>query len=228
MTTAQEVYDSVRQRLGIMARRREQGVPTPNQADQSSLLERYLADGLSELGTRTDRLTQNVVLQTTANQGYVDRPPHIYTLDEAAIHHSGSAFPLTVKDGQELAKLARQPNPTTERPTEIGAYAGKFWFWGVPDDQYDVDMQVQLNGEFTASGAPAADEPPLLDTYVEVVPTELERALVAYVIYEWLKDNGNAEMAETALGWFESRLAKHQNEPVHQSSATREYNPLSL
>lgn len=228
MTTAQEVYDSMRERLGIMARRRDQAVPTPNQADEDTLLERYLSDGLSELGTRTDRLTHNVQLQTMQGQGYVDRPPHIYTLDEAAIHHSGSAFPLTVTDGQELAKRARQPQPKTERPTEIGAYAGKIWFWGVPDDQYDVDMQVQLNGEFTASGTPAADEPPLLDTYVELVPAELERALVAYMTYEWLKDNGNGQLAETALGWFESRLAKHQNEPVHQSRATRNYNPLSL
>ena len=227
MTTATDVYESVRDRIGVMARRRERSVPTPTEADHD-LLGRYLSDGLSEVGTRTDRLTHNVVLETTQGQAFLPRPPHIYTLDEGTVQDGGSAFDLDVVDGQEVAKRARQPNPTTTRPGEIGAYAGKLWFWGVPDGVYTVDLQVQLNGEYSASTPVADDEPPTLDQYVALVPKELERALVAFVTSEWLRDLSRVELADLALQWFESRLAKHQNEPIHQSTATRPYNPLSL
>jgi len=227
MTTATDVYESVRDRIGVMARRRDQSVPTPTEADHD-LLKRYLSDGLSELGSRTDRLTDNVVIETAAGQAFLPRPPHIYTLDEATVQDGGTAYELDVTDGQEVAKRARQPDPARRRPQEIGAYAGKLWFWQVPDDTYTVDLQVQLSGEYSESTPVADDEPPTLDQYVTQVPKELDRALVAFVTSEWLDDLSQVELANKAFQWFESRLAKHQDEPIQQSTATRPYNPLSL
>lgn len=226
MTSASDLYEQVRQRLGTLARVLGQDLTSPTK-QEIPVLEGYAGDAIGEIAKVTDRLNASVQLFTTPNQEYVDRPEHMDVIDEIAVHYDGTPYKIDIRDGQSVAQDARTPNADTDRPTRIGAYEGRLYLYPVPDKEYTLDIQFQMNGAYSESN-PASDEPPLLDTLVERVPNELERALTAYVMSEWLKDTGQAEAAQRPATRFVRLINRYEDEPIHQSDATVKYNPLSL
>ena len=227
MTSASDLYDQVRQRLGTLARVLQRDLVAPTE-DDIPLLEGYAGDAIGQLAKVTDRLNQSVQLTTTGGQAYVERPEHMDVIDEVHVYDSGTPYELDIEDGQIVAADARMPSADSDRPCRLGAYEGRLYLYPIPDDQYTIDVQFQMNGAFSTSDNPGATEPPTLDTLVDRVPNELERALTAYVMAEWLKWSGQADAAQRPETRFVRDINRYEDEPIHQSDATVEYNPLSL
>lgn len=227
LTTASDVYTQVRERIGVLARRFEDPLATPSDSDETEL-EIYLEDAISELTKVSNRYTQSLTLTTTPSQEWVQRPPHVDVIEEASVWDGGSAYVLDIEDGQEVARSGRAPDADSDRPECMGAYEGRLYLYPIPDAEYDLDLQVQLNGA-AGSGAPAGpQDPPQLDTYVDRTPTELERALVAYVTAEWLRDTGMPEASQIPARRFERDKRRYQDEPVRKSATERPYKPLGF
>jgi len=226
LTTTDELYDEVRTRIGKLARRIEEPLANPSPNDEDALKE-YTSDGIHRVAKVTDRLNTSAQLFTTPSKEFVERPEHMDVIDEVALYDAGTPYELDIEDGQVVARDARAPNATEDRPCRLGAYDGKLYLYPVPDKEYPIDVQFQMNGAFSDS-SPAADEPPLLGTLVERVPAELSRALVYYVMAEWLKDTGSPEAAQSPRTSFVRDINRWEDEPIAQSDATVKYNPLSL
>lgn len=224
--TATDLFDRVKASIGEAAKKDERSFPVPN-AEDDDRLQALASDAISEIAKKTDRLTTAFQTVTTPGQAYLPRPAHVDVIDEANVFDGGSSYPLDVQNGHETAQLGRQPNPDEDRPNCIGAYDSRIWFYPVPDQEYTIDLYVEMNGEYSDS-SPADDEPPLFDDLVGKVPKDLERALVAYTSGEWLRLMGYPEIGQSYLQRFYRDVRSYDTEPIQQSRATVEYNPLSL
>jgi len=227
LTTATEVYDRVRTQVGKLARRAGRELMTPSNEDEDAL-ELYLEDAISEICTITERMRTSVQLATVPSQEYVERPPYLFMVEEASIYDGGTSYGLEVESGPNVARWSRAPDADEGRPTHIGAHDGQLYLWPIPQTEYTVDLQITYNG-LTADAAPSGpQDPPQLDTMVEQVPKELNRALAGYVTAEWLEEIGEPEVAQKAAQRFETDVRRFKDEPVHDSTATRPYRPLGF
>jgi len=227
LTTEADVYDRVRTQIGKLARRAGRSLMTPSESDEDAL-RLYLEDALSEIATITERLNASLQLPTVAGQGYLERPPHLYAVDEAAVFEGDSAYPIDVEGGADVAQLARTPKPEKGRPCELGPYQGRLYFWPVPDAEYTIDLQIRWNGTVGDTAPAGPQDPPQVDTVVDRVPGELERALAGYVTGEWLEEIGEAKVAKRAMSRFERDVRRFRDEPVHDSTSTVTYRPLGF
>ena len=224
LTSVADVLDRVKERIGLLARRMDAVLMTPNELEDP-ILTSYVAEGIREVATRTQRLVSTIELSTTAGQGYVARPPHLHVVEKADVYDTG-ACALRLVDGEEVARVVPQAEPTSARPQVIGAREQRLYLYPVPDEAYPLRLQAVLNG---ASGTtPPVDdsEPPTLDTYVTLVPTELERALVAYVTAEWFRDAGYGQAAERPAARFREDLERHGSRSVQRAHYDRSPNYL--
>lgn len=232
MTSATDLFDRVRKRLGTLGRgwggeaESARRMVAPSDED-TQLLEIYAGDGIGELAKVTDRLNASMQLTTTPSQEYIDRPEHLDVIDEIAVFDGGTGYDVEIKDGQVVASDARVPHADEGRPDTVGAYEGRLYLYPIPDDEYTIDVQFQMNGAYS-DNSPSATDPPLLDTLVDRVPNELERALTAYVTAQWLKDMEEHEAAAQEERRFVRDINRYEDEPIHQSTAEVPYNPLSL
>jgi hypothetical protein len=253
--SASDVYDRVKRRIGLLARRQHDELLTPTDEDDD-VLQSYLEEGLRRLATVTGRLEDTVVLGTVDGRPRIFRPSHIYLVQEAEIYDNGSSYNLDLKDGQEIARKAQAPDATKGRPCEIGTHGVGYWLWPVPDsDNYEIRLQVQMNGTFTTTGTlrtehelvdedgtqlydedgiplavvtfDKADAPDLNDV-VNAVPQELHRAMIEYVVAEWFADVGQLELAARPRQLFEQEIRRYKTDPNRQRTATRPYNPLGF
>jgi hypothetical protein len=229
LTSSADVYDRVRTQIGKLARRVEEELTFPSERDEDAL-KIYLGDALSEIATVTERINTSVQLVTVPGQEYLDRPPHLHVLQEAAVYDGATAYEACKQDGVEVARWSRAPDADTGRPTHIGAYDDRLYFWPIPDTEYTVDLQATHNGAVADNGNPPAgpQDPPELDTVVAKVPPELDRALAGYVTAEWLKETGTPDAGQEAAERFVRDIRRHKHEPVHDSTATRPYRPLGF
>lgn len=247
----QDVYDRVRRKIGVLARRHEMELTAPTEDDEVSL-QAYLEDSLSELAVETERYRKEVTVRTSTN-AFVPRPDFVHHLHVAQIHHEGEAFDLDVTDGRDVATWSRRPNPETGRPTKIGAFGERLYLWPVPDQEYLIDMLCSLNGStgspgsapvetetswfflrptqlfpFGSTSSASGPSPPTLGRLLGMTPRELHKAVVAYVTAEWLIDIGEPEIAADPEQRFETDLRDYDQEPIEPSTGERDYNPLGL
>lgn len=249
MQTASDVYLQAKRRVGVLAKRGEDPQLALDDVHET-MLEVYLKDGLREVAKRTDRLTASLTLSFSSGDAWMERPSHIDVIEEAQALDSGTAYDVSVESGAETARKARAPSPETGRPCEIGHHGGRLWVWPVPDGDYEIQIEAILNGEVpqgafvnaltqpapslnsvSVSGAAVTvsyQPTSRLDLVVAAVPPELERAVVAYVVAEWLSDNAERELAQKPRRRFERDLRKYDTDPMRDTTATRSYNPLSI
>lgn len=227
LTTEAGVYDRVKTQLGKLSRRLEAPLVQPSESDEDAL-QIYLEDALSEIATITERVNTSVQLSTIPGQAYVPRPSYVHMLQKGAVYDGSTAYELKKQDGADVARWSRAPDAEEGRPTHIGAYESRLYFWPVPDTEYTTDLQVTYNGDVSDTAPAGPQDAPQIDTVVEHVPAELDRALAAYVTAEWLKEIGQPEVAAEATERFERDVRRFKEEPVHQSTSTRKYNPLGL
>jgi hypothetical protein len=226
-SSASDVLDDVKERVGRLAKRAQDPTLAPDSADDSEL-ESYLKEALKEICGQTARIETTTTPQTTASQGYVALPSHIDHIQEAQVYDSGTAYPLDIAPGVEVAKAAQAPDATEGRPSCAGSHAGKLWLYEVPDAQYDLWIAATMNGATDPKPQPGDDTvPPGLDALTDRIPAELETALVAYVAGQWLKSDA-PELAATELKTFRSTTKRYDADPQAPTTSERPYNPLGL
>lgn len=76
--------------------------------------------------------------------------------------------------------------------------------------------------------APAPQSAPPLSDYLRQLPPELRRALVDYVLGEWLSEIGQVERGQQRLQRAYATMDSYTSEPRAPSTAERSYNPLGL
>ena len=226
LTTADDVFDRARTRIGKLARRAERDLLTPSEADEDALT-LYLEDGITTICTETDRMATSVEIDLVEGQEYVERPPYINRIDRASLLGTGQgALLVERKDGRELAQWSRDPEAKTGLPEFIGAFDGRYYLFPVPDGAYTLDLLVTYNGAVGDSAPSTVQDPPTLDTLVEVLPSDFRKAIVAYVVGRWFEDIGEAEIAQPELGRFVADVEGYEEDPVRQVTSTRDYNIL--
>lgn len=226
MDCADDVFTRAKTRIGQLAERVVDPTLSASDADDK-VLGLYLDDGLSELAKRTDRMSGSVELTAAAGDASLDLPAHIDHILEAHIDDGTSRVEIETVDGAPIAAKAKGPGATEGSPTKVGTHAAKLWLWPVPDQEYTLALEVTLNGywESIPMGEGAG---PRLDELVRMVPPELERALVAFVVAEWFDFKGEAEVAQLARRRYERGVQRYDTDPRGQTTATRDYNPLGL
>jgi hypothetical protein len=220
-----DVYERAQARIGQLAERANDPTLAASDADDD-VLEMYLKDALSEISKRGDRMSGSATLTLPKGQPSVDLPRHIDTVYEAAIDDD-DRFELEVLAGEAVASQAKATGAQEGRPTAFGTHAGKVWVLPVPDREYTLQLEASLSGG-VSFGAGQPDDTQLLYELVEAVPAELERALVAFIVREWFALKGEQALAQQAARRFERGIQRHGDDPNPQTTATRDYNPLSL
>lgn len=249
MTTAAEVYTQVKERIGLLANRGLDPDLAVDNADDGAL-ETYLRDALREIAKRTGRLTASLTVEATPGQSWIDRPPHVDHIHEAQLVDGDTAVEVSVEQGPTTARKARAPTGKTGRPRCLGHHSGRLWLLPEPDQAYELRLEVSLNGEAPRTAFANGLKVPvpaigavsvsgfdvtvnytprtILDVVTAAVPTELERALVAYVSAEWLSDHAERQLAQKPRRRFERDVQKYDTDPMRDTTATRSYNPLGL
>jgi len=225
MQTASDVLERVKRRIGRLAERVGDPSLTPNSSDDAHLQD-YLGDGLRELAKKTERLEDTLALTTTAGQGYVLLPPHLDVVQEATVDDGGQTHEMSLYDGAETAHAVQSQSASSGRPKSIGSHSGKLWLHPVPDKAYTITLTAILNGEHGDTAPSDDSEPPTLDTLVEKTPAELERAVVSYVVAEWMADSGQPDAAQPERQRALRDFRKYGSDPNRQRTHERNYTPL--
>lgn len=224
LTTSNDVLSRARNRLGTLAERGADPTLSPSETD-SEQLERYLGEGIAQIAKDTGRLGTTVTPQLSGGDASVPLPPHVDLVQEAHVYDS-QAHELSVKAGETVAQSAQAPGARSGRPSMIGQHAARLWLYPVPDKQYELSLICTMNGAYQDE-APGDDTgPPTLDQIVAQLPAELGRAVVCYVVAEWMSDNGEQGLAQNERARFERDVQKYSDEPRQQRTHEREYQPL--
>jgi len=226
LTSAAQVYDRVRTALGALERRAGRSLTTPTAGDDDVLRD-FLEDAVSDVGTETDRLSASIVLTTISGQEYVARPPYVGEIAEGAVQDGTNAWVIEVAHGAEVARWGRDPSADSGRPTHIGAWEQRLYLFPVPDQKYDLDLQVLMNGAASDTAPQSVHDLPLLDTVIEQVPADLDNYLVAETTGRWLTEVvGQGELGTERRQQAARQLQAHNDEPAKPSTANRAYNIL--
>lgn len=215
---ASTILTKAKKRIGALSERVNDPTLAASDADDA-LLEMYLEDALVEVATRTDRLTDSETLSLSQGTATKPKPPYLDKILEAAIY-DGDRYELKLVEGSTLASASKNPDAETGRPEKVGAHGGSLYFWPVPSKAYDVELEIGLNGSVGATKT--------IDAVVDAAPSELNRALVAFVVREYFDFHGEPGLSDQAGQRYERGVRQHKGDPLAQKTATRHYNPLGF
>ena len=223
LTGLQDVYDQVRHRGGLLARRANDPSVAPT-ADDEPALEPYVRQGLAEIATKTRRLNDAIRIPTEADTADYDLPRHVDRIREAVIDQDGT-HEVKIDNGHDVMLRAEHPQTQKGTPRQIGVQGGRVWLWPVPSSAGTLRLYVTQNGAYTDSGEP--DVPEAGDV-LGALPTELERTIVDYTLAQWFDAVGEENLARSLMGSYQDDISDATRDPHRKRTTTRSYRPLGL
>lgn len=222
----QDVYDQVRQRGGLLARRASDPSVAPT-GDDEPALEPYVRQGLVEIATKTHRIDDAVRIDVEAGTAQYALPAHVDRIREAVYDQGTATHALAIEDGHDVMKRAEHPNAKSGPPKQIGLQSGSVWLWPVPNGAGTLRLYVTQNGAYEESPPPESDVPSV-DEVLSALPPELERTMVDYVLSQWFADVGEQDLSQMLIESYYKDIDSAQRDPHRKRQTTRQYRPLGL
>lgn len=210
MATRQDIFDRVRRRTGILARRFENPELAVN-VDHQADVDEFIVTAAREIAVQTGRLETVVTITLVEDQYEYELKNHVRqimmaTLDGVELKHSPGPDVRTAAEEQASGTPEHYgifQNDLVVSPAPNATAAGKV---------LSIYFKTASAETLPADGSWNTEEEPA-DDLLAWLPPELEEALLLHVMHSWFDAIGEYEISDRYGERFWAAVRRHRHDP---------------
>lgn len=199
-----DLFIRVKRAAALYARTKGDPALAPTDSDDAAL-EQFMIDGAVELAKATGRIEASIDIALIAGESEYDVPGEVDTIRFGII----GQVQVTHYDASRVIAAIAAGNTGT--PTHFGFWNGKLRVFPTPAEAATLTLFYVANSAYASSDL------------AEMLPPDLERALVDYVLSEWWLMAGETVQSAVHQNRYQADLARLKGNPRQPRIQSRRY-----